>query len=63
MAKDNGRGAKLASREVKQQHAPIYTCPGDGAKMVWVNYIGGQGRGRSALRCEKCGTIRFRNEL
>ena len=62
MGKADVKTAKLASREIAQPEK-VYPCPQDGAKMVWVTYYPEQGRARSALRCEKCGTLKFRREL
>ena len=63
MAKIEAKTAKLASRETNHQPARVYACPADGTKMVWVYYFGENGRGKSALRCEKCGAIAFRSDL
>ncbi len=63
MAKAEVKAAKLASRETNHQSARVYTCPDDGTKMVWVHYFGENGRGKTALRCEKCGAITFRSDL
>ncbi|MBI3007348.1 MAG: hypothetical protein ACREJ7_09250 [Candidatus Methylomirabilales bacterium] len=62
MAKAEVKTAKLASREIAQPEK-VHPCPQDGAKMVWVTYYPEQGRAKSALRCEKCGTLKFRSEL
>ena len=61
--KAEGKVAKLASREVNGQAVRVYPCPADGTKMTWVQYFGQNGRGRMALRCEKCGAIKGRSEL
>ncbi|MFQ5846480.1 MAG: hypothetical protein ACE5IQ_02275 [Candidatus Methylomirabilales bacterium] len=63
MAKGERKLAKLASRETNGQAARVYTCPADGSKMMWVQYLAGNGRGRTALRCDKCGAIKFRSDL
>jgi hypothetical protein len=63
MAKAEGKVAKLASREVNGQAVRVYPCPADGTKMGWVHYFAQNGRGRMALRCEKCGAIKFRSDL
>ncbi len=63
MSKAKVKTAKLASREVNHQPARAYTCLADGTQMVWVHYFGENGRGKSALRCEKCGAITFRSDL
>ncbi|MFQ5988731.1 MAG: hypothetical protein ACE5K9_02335 [Candidatus Methylomirabilales bacterium] len=55
--------AKLASRVISNDHARDYACPADGTKMMWIQYVGENGRGRTALRCEKCGAIKFRSDL
>ena len=60
--KAEGKVAKLASREVNGQAVRVYPCPADGTKMTWVRYYE-NGRGRMALRCEKCGAIKGRSEL
>jgi len=61
--KAEGKVAKLASREVNGQAVRVYPCPADGTKMSWVRYYGGNGRGRTVLRCDKCGAIKGRSEL
>jgi len=61
--KAEGKVAKLASREVNGQAVRVYPCPADGTKMTWVRYYGGNGRGRTVLRCDKCGAIKGRSEL
>ncbi|MEA3509729.1 MAG: hypothetical protein U9R33_04590 [candidate division NC10 bacterium] len=63
MAKGDRKMAKLASREINNQNSREYPCSVDGTKMVWVHYVGENGRGRSALRCEKCGAVKFRSDL
>jgi hypothetical protein len=64
MAKAEGKVAKLASRETNN-HQPtrVYSCPADGAKMVWVHYFAENGRGKMALRCDKCGAFQFRSDM
>ncbi len=62
MAKGERKMAKLASRVVTS-NGRVYSCAVDGSKMIWVQYFGENGRGRTALRCEKCGAIKFRNDL
>ena len=61
--KAEGKVAKLASREVNGQAVRVYPCPADGSKMTWIHYFGQNGRGRMALRCEKCGAMKFRSDL
>lgn len=63
MAKGEKKVAKLASRTIHDQGTRVYTCSADGNRMAWVQYFGTNGRGRTALRCEKCGVIKFRSEL
>lgn len=63
MAKGEKKVAKVASREITHQASRVYACPADGAKMNWVEYLVENGRGRTALRCDKCGAIKFRSEL
>ncbi len=63
MAKGERKLAKLASRVIDNGHARDYPCPADGTKMMWIQYVGENGRGRTALRCEKCGAIKFRSDL
>jgi len=63
MAKGEGKVAKVASRVITNNNARVYSCSADGAKMIWVQYVGESGRGRTALRCEKCGAIKFRSDL
>ncbi|MFQ5881545.1 MAG: hypothetical protein ACE5I9_03585 [Candidatus Methylomirabilales bacterium] len=63
MAKGEGKMAKLASRELNHQIARVYTCSADGTKMIWVHYYGENGRGKTVLRCDKCGGMRFRTDL
>ncbi|MCI0407375.1 MAG: hypothetical protein L0191_02215 [Acidobacteria bacterium] len=60
--KAEGKVAKLASREINGQVVRVYPCSADGTKMTWVRYYG-NGRGRMALRCEKCGAMKFRSDL
>lgn len=62
MAKAETKTAKLASREIAQPEK-VHPCPHDGTKMEWVTYYPEQGKPKSALRCEKCGAIKFRSEL
>ncbi|MFQ5658432.1 MAG: hypothetical protein ACE5G5_12895 [Candidatus Methylomirabilales bacterium] len=62
MAKGERKLAKLASRVVDNGHVREYPCSADGTKMIWVQYVGENGRKRSALRCEKCGVIKFRSD-
>ena len=61
--KAEGKVAKLASREINGQVVRVYPCSADGTKMTWVRYYGGNGRGRTVLRCDKCGAIKGRSEL
>ena len=61
--KAEGKVAKLASREINGQVVRVYPCPADGTKMTWIHYFGQNGRGRMALRCEKCGAMKFRSDL
>lgn len=63
MAKGEKKMAKLASRAINDQATRVHTCPADGNKMTWIQYFGANGRGRTALRCDKCGAIKFRSEL
>jgi len=63
MAKTEVKAAKLASRETNHHLARVYSCPADGSKMLWVHYFGENGRGRMALRCDKCGAMKPRSEL
>lgn len=63
MAKGERKMAKIASRPMVEQAGPVYTCPADGTKLTWVQYFAENGRGRMALRCEKCGATKFRSEL
>lgn len=63
MAKGERKMAKLASRVITNGDTRVYPCAADGTKMIWVQYVGENGRGRTALRCEKCGAIKFRSEL
>lgn len=63
MAKGEKKLAKLASRAIKNGNTRVYPCSADGTHMTWVQYFGENGRGRTALRCEKCGAIKFRSEL
>ena len=63
MAKTEVKAAKLASRETNHHLARVYSCPADGSKMLWVQYFGQNGRGRTVLRCDKCGAIKGRSEL
>lgn len=60
--KAEGKVAKLASREINGQAVRVVPCPADGTKMTWVHYYG-NGRGKMALRCEKCGAMKFRSDL
>lgn len=62
MAKGEKKLAKLASRETNHE-TRVYTCPADGTKMIWVQYLTENGRGRTALRCDKCGAVKFRSDL
>ena len=63
MAKGEKKVAKLASRPINDQATRVHICAADGAKMTWVQYFAANGRGRTALRCDKCGAIKFRSEL
>ncbi len=63
MAKGDRKMAKLASRVVNNGDTRECSCSADGTKMSWVQYVGENGRGRTALRCEKCGAIKFRSDL
>ncbi|MFQ5803688.1 MAG: hypothetical protein ACE5JQ_12395 [Candidatus Methylomirabilales bacterium] len=63
MAKGDRKMAKLASRVVNNGSTRDYPCSADGTKMSWIQYVGENGRGRTALRCEKCGAIKFRSDL
>jgi hypothetical protein len=63
MAKGERKAAKIASRVVVNGDTRVYSCSADGTKMIWVQYVGESGRGRTALRCEKCGAIKFRSDL
>lgn len=63
MAKGEKKMAKLASRTVNDQATRVHACPADGNKMTWIQYFAANGRGRTALRCDKCGAIKFRSEL
>lgn len=63
MAKGEGKVAKVASRVINNGNTRVYSCSADGTKMVWVQYVGESGRGRTALRCEKCGAIKLRSDL
>lgn len=60
--KAEGKVAKLASREINGHVVRVVPCPADGTKMTWVHYFE-NGRGRMALRCEKCGAMKFRSDL
>ncbi len=55
--------AKLASRVINNGDTRDYPCSTDGTKMMWIQYVGENGRGRTALRCEKCGAIKLRSDL
>ncbi len=63
MAKGDRKMAKLASRVANNGNTREYSCSADGSKMTWVQYVGENGRGRTALRCEKCGAIKLRSDL
>ena len=51
-------GAATLALIVDDPDAPDPKAP----KMTWVHYFE-NGRGRMALRCEKCGAMKFRSEL